>query len=403
MNGNHLFRQALKLALASTVVLGMTACHRKMESHEQAKNAATNRWLSTRSGLFLQSAQRQFDTGDLTQCERTLAEAMAMDPANARLHNLAGRVALERGQLERAYHRFHAANELDADFPDAYFFKGVVLQRWQRYDQALVAYEKAYELEADNVAYLLSIAEMHVAMDNIDAAQALLQSRVVYFDQNAGIRVALAQLFSMQRHHQQAARYLHEALLLAPDDLKIAEELALTLIAANDYERAITQLTRLCAEPKLRDRTDLQHALASSYMQTGKLNDARKVYLQITRQNAQDAEAWARLGELAFAENDLSGALHAANRAIALAPDRHQGYLVAGMVWQKRGGTEQALRMFDAAAKAAPDQALPQILRGLTFEQAGRRDDAIQAYTQALRVAPDDTRAQRLLANVTQQ
>ncbi len=403
MSGQRLFCQLVKLALATTVVLGISGCNRKMETHAESVNAANKRWLSARSGLLLQSAQRMFDTGDLTQCERTLGEALSMDPGNAKLHTLSGRVALERGQLERAYHRFQTAIELDEALPDPYFFRGIVLERWQRYEQALESYQKAYELQADNVAYLLSMAEMHVALDRAEVAKELLESRMAYFDQNAGIRVALAQLYTMSGDHERAARYLREASLLQPDDMSIVEELSLVLLASKRYDDAIMHLKRLCEAPAYRERVDLQHALASAYMHSGRLNEARERYLTITRLNREDVQAWAKLAEIAFANNDLSGALHAANRAIALAPDQHQGYLVAGMVWQRRGATEQALAMFDQAAQAAPQEALPHILRGLTFEQAGRRQEAIAAYNQALRIAPNDQRAQRLLANVTTQ
>src|SRR5690606_21385033 len=113
-------------------------------------------------------------TGDLTQCERIVAEALTMDPGNPQLHTLAGRVHVEKSQLERAYHRFEAANSLDEKYPDAYYYKGIVLERWQRYDQALIAYSKAFELQSDNVAFLLSVAQMHVSLDQLAEARSLL-------------------------------------------------------------------------------------------------------------------------------------------------------------------------------------------------------------------------------------
>jgi len=403
MNKQGIVSTVLKLMLAALVVLGLAACRGPQNTHAENKNAAHERWLAARSNLFLQSAQRQFDTGDLTQCERTLAEALAMDPGNARLHTLAGRVHLERGQLERAYHRFAAANELDDQLPDAYYYMGIVLERWQRYEQALTAYERAFELEADNVSYLMSVAEMHVALDDLVTACELLESKVVYFDQNAGIRVGVGHIYAMMGDFDKAARYLRQALLLQPDDWQVQEDLALVYVAAEQHDKAIPMLERLCAEPSLRQRTDLQQALASSYLKSGRVDRAREAYLRLTRLEPQMSEAWIRLGEIALAADDLTGALHAANRAIALAPNRHEGFLLAGLVTHKRGEYEQALRMFDRAAAAVPDNALPLILRGMTLEQAGRRDEAVTAYTQALRMQPDDTRVQRLLANVDTQ
>jgi tetratricopeptide (TPR) repeat protein len=382
----------------------ISGCGQKIESgHKKAVNAANTRWKSMRSGMMLQMAQQQFDTGDLDQAEKTLAEAIAIDAENARLHTLAGRVALERGQLERAYKRLELASSLDPKLAEVHYFRGIVLQRWSRYEDSLAAYEKATELQEDNVGFLLAVAEMLVALDRQDDAIARLEAKVATFDQNAGIRTALGQLYSMQGKKDQALAMFHQAALLRPDDVEVAEEYAQACLACGQTADAIRIYEKLVDQADKDARSDLKRSLAGAYVAADRLSDAKQVYIELTRENPQDVDTWIRLGELAWRQNDTSGALVAANRVMAVAPRRPEGYIMAGMVWQQRQRVDEALRLFDRAAVLAPESAEPVILRGLTLQRAGKQEAAAAAYQEALRRQPDDSRARSLLASVSSQ
>jgi tetratricopeptide (TPR) repeat protein len=309
-------------------------------------------------------------------------------------------VALEHGQLERGYKRLATAIELNEKHPAAHYYQGIILQRWQRYDEALAAYQKSYELQTDNPAYLLAISEMLVATDKMDEAIALLESKVTYFDQNAGIRAGLGDLMIAQRQYAKAADYYHQAALLRPDDMGIVEDLAAAQLEAGQTADAIRNLEKLTSDEKRAERRDLQRLLAKAYEDAGRMGDARDVYVKLTRTDPGDVEAWLQLGQIAWSQNDISGALLAANRATALAPKRHEGYLLTGMVWQKRGRTDEAVRNFDRAAELAPTVSEPVILRGIALQQAGKTAAAAEAYAEALRRQPNDARAQSLLASV---
>lgn len=397
MNAQWMPRRIV-LALGLTALL-MTGCE-TTNSHQKAVGAADDRWRVLRGNMTLQMAQQQFDTGDLDQAEKTLTEALTTDPKNPRMHLLAGRCALERGQLERAFQRLESAGKLDPKNPEPGYYQGIVLQRWQRFDAALEKYQQAYALRADSAAYLLAIAEMLIATDKPDEAMALLTEKVSYFDQNAGIRVALGQLHAFKREYDKAADYYRQASLLRPDDMLILERLGVAQVAGGKSADAVRTFERLLLNKDYAQRKDVRHALAQAYEQAKRPTDARDQYLRITQIDPNDSDAWVKLGEFAFGQEDLSGALSAANRVMQLAPARGEGYMLAGLVWQRRGRTDDALRMFDRAAEVSPQNNEPMILRGITLEKAGKTTAAAQAYAEALKRRPDDERAKVLLANV---
>lgn len=386
------------LLAAVALVLALAGCQK---NHEKNVNAASERYKQLRSGLVLQMAQQRFDTGDLDLAEKDVRDALTVDPENARLLTLAGRIALEKSQLERAFHLFEAAIKANPKLPDAHYYQGVVLQRWQQHDRAHACYQQAYTLQPDHPPYLLAMAEMLVALGRRDEAIDLLESKLVYFDQHAGIRLSLAQMYEMSGDMYKAADFYRQAVLLRPEDDRLAEQYALVLIAAGRHADATRALGDLLKKPGYSQRDDLKRALANVQLQAGQLREARQGFIDLTRAHPHEVNDWLRLAEVCWAMKDAGGTLSAANRVISLAPQRHEGYLLAGLVWQKRGRLEESLRMFDRAAEAAPQDAAPLILRGLALEKAGRGEAAAQAYREALQRQPDDERASRLLDAVT--
>ena len=391
----------LQVVGVGVVLLAMAGCHGNQR--QEWVDQADNRWLTLRSGVMLDLASQQFEAGDLAMAEKTLGEAMQMDPANPRLHVLAGRILLEQGRLERSYHLFNVALDLNEELPEAYYYQGLVLQRWQEYQRAHDNYRRAYELEADNVSYLLAQMEMLVQIGQLPEAESVLRSRLNYFDQSAAMRAALGHVLVMQGRANEAVPFIRQASLLDPEDLQAREQLAMALLSAGEHAQAARELAHLLDEPEMADRHDLRRLLARAHVRLERFDRARAAYLELARGPAAEAGDWIKLAELAWRAEDHGAAFHAATRAIDMAPSRHEGYLIAGMSLHQRGRLDEALSMFDRAAERAPGQAMPLIMRGLALQQAERYAAAAEAYEAALALQPENERARRLLESVSAQ
>lgn len=394
--------KSIIVALSITMLTSLTGCQRLAATHEENKSAAEERWRIIRSSQKLKIAQQQFDTGDLEQSETTLVEALIADPENPKLHLLAGRIELEKGLLERSYHRLNDALKYDETLHEAYYFRGIVHQRWKQFDKAFESYQQAYLNESDNVSYLIAVSEMMVALDRIDEAISLLKEKVFYFDQNAGIRMALSQLHETKGDFESAADYMEQAVLLRPDDMKLVGNLASLQIAAKRPKDAIRNLQRLLAKGENDTRGDLWRSLGSAFVSMDQLGDARDAYLKAIQIDRSDITAWIKLSEISLAQKNWSAALTAASRVISLDRARYEGYLLSGLIWQKRGEVDKALKNFDEASSRSADNIDALILRGITLEQVGRKQAAADAYRQASVRNPKDPRPQQLLSQVSE-
>lgn len=382
------------------IALGSVGCSMS-ETHDDAVNAAEQRWLDIRSAMVLQEAQGRFESGDLEQARQSLKEALRMHPTNPELLTLLGRIFLEQSQLELANRQFKAAIESQPNHAPAYYYRGIILQRWQKYEDSLASYRQAAQHEPTEPGYMLASAELLIYMQRIDEAEQLLLSHRDVFEGNAGLRVALAQIYRLKHEYSKAVASYREAMILEPEDQQIVEQLALTELAAGQYERSAKRLGRLLDDPDFKDRVDLQHAYAEALQGSGQLTEAKSVYLQLTRTNTRDAKAWLALGRVAWEMDDLNGALFAAEQVIHIDGTQAEPYLLAAMVWQTRDNPQQALAYLDLAVQLDSSNTTAWVLRGLAQEATKQDRAAADSYKQALKVDPQDRRAERLLNRIT--
>ncbi len=397
---NALKIAACMAAIAGTLVLaGCT----DTKAHDQSKKDAFDRWAATRAGITYSLAENQFEAGDFDMAEQTIGEAMGANPRNPDFAVLAGRIAVEKGQLERGYHYMKHAIELEPQHAQAHYQLGVIQQRWQQYDQALESYKLAFKYDPENVFGLIALSEMLVKLNRADEALYHLQSKLTYYDHNAAIRVSIARISLMRQDLDRAEQMYQEAHLLAPEDPTVLEHLAMAEYSAKRYGEAIYHLRQLQETPGYENRRDIRMALGDCYQATGKAKEARLIFLDLTRENPQDIDSWVKLGQAAWIVGDDVRLRASARQITSLAPDRFEGYLLAGMVMRKDSKPAEAIRLFERASRLSPDSSLPHILRGMTLEDAGQLRDAGDAYAAALRIDPNDQRARRLLAGIERQ
>lgn len=391
-------RIALLAAIVLLNVSALAGC--ATQSHAQAKKDAFDRWSQTRAAVMYNLAKQQFETGDLNKASQTIMTAIETKPDDPRHYELAARIAMENGQLERAHILLGEALKHDPNHAEAHYLRGVLMQRWRKYDEALASYDAAYAAKPDEVGSLLAASEMLVKLDRLDEAIDRLDAKLVYFEHNAAIRVALGRMYMLDGQHDAAARALNDAHLLSPDDLMIVEHLIRAELAAGRYASAIDRLQRLLEAGDYADRDDLRMMLADCYMAVERPGEARAIYLTLTRKNPNSVPAWIKLGQAAWIIGDVERLGQAAARVAALDPGRFEGAILMGMAAHLEGRTAQAVAYFDRAAGLDPDNTLPLILRGMTLERSGNAAAAAESYRVALTINPDDARAQQLLARI---
>jgi Flp pilus assembly protein TadD len=203
----------------------------------------------------------------------------------------------------------------------------------------------------------------------------------------------------LQGNPELATQYFEEARLLAPDDTLIVEDLIRAQIATGQFSEAEYNLARIQKTSGYQDRRDIMHMRARCLLALDRPMDARQLLIKLTQgdEGAKDVTAWIELGNVSYLLKDDRRLYEASSRAMAVAPERFEGYALRGLYHRRRGELERALESFDKAVERRGTETQPLVLQGLTLEDLGRPEQARECYEVALAQNPDDVSIAQLL------
>lgn len=400
-----LLRSAGVLCLAAVGLFG-SACGQKHGKYTSDHiSQAQERMAILKSGTEWQMAQQQFLAGDLDKALKTVNRSLAINDNVPKSHVLKGRILIEKGRLEEARDSLLTAEKLDEKNVDAQYYLGIVHEQFNQPAEALARYNKAAELDTGNPQYVVAAAEMLVQTGDLNAAEQLLNSKREAFQYNAAVRQSLGHIAQLRGDQAAAAQCFSEALLLAPDDVAILEDLAQAQFQANMFADAEFTLNRLLDNPDTADRRDFKQMKSKCLIALNRPVEARTILLELTsdKESPRDFMSWVDLGNVSVVLKDKPHLRQAAMRAIGLQPDRHEGYTLRAMSHRIEGRSEEALTATDDAIKRCGGDIAPFVLRAMIQQDLGRPFDAKATLEQALARNPNSPGVRDMLARLDTQ
>ncbi|MBK6847844.1 MAG: tetratricopeptide repeat protein [Proteobacteria bacterium] len=324
--------------------------------------------------------------GQLDQAEALAARALRSFPESALLLYLRGRLALLRGEPERAQQWLMQATQRA---PRAVLFAaalGEALRGRAEPSLALQQYQRALQLNRVHVASALGRARCLLELERLADAGRQLQ-QVLHGElraeaargQQAWAFLLLGNLHRVARDPDEARRDLQQARSLAPaTDPVFLEELAWALMAVDRVGEAETAAAAAAALMPGRPRAALLSATV--LLREGRLQEAwEQAQRASTLAEAAlvRAEVEFRLGRVEQAARELQSW-----PVVASSP---AGQLLAARVAAARGESEDALAAARELAASQPDQVEALTVVGGLLLAEGRLGEARRALEQALR------------------
>ena len=127
---------------------------------------------------------------------------------------------------------------------------------------------------------------------------------------------------------------------------------------------------------------------AIQYQQSGQLNKAKALYLEMIGINPKIAEAHCNLGSIQNTLGDNTAAQKSYLHAIALRPNYAEAHGNLGNAFCAMGHYEKAIACYEEAIIHKPKDANLHNSHGGALQQLGRHNDAIVCFTTALSLAP---------------
>lgn len=392
--------QTRSAVLTAAVVLALAGagCSKQGKYTSEGAELAQKRMAQLKSGTDWQMAHQQFLSGDLDKSLKNVDRSISLNPEVTKSHVLRGRILLEQGKLEAAREALTKAESLEPTNVEAQYFLGIVCERTSRFDEALQRYTKAGELDPANPQYVVAAAEMLIQLKRYDEASQLLESKQSQFSYNAAIRQTQGQLLMLRRDFSGAAVAFNDALLLAPDDQRIMEDLLQAQLLGRDFAQAEFTVMRLMQIPANADRKDLEVVKARCMIGLNRPVEARSMLLALTSspEFASDPSIWIDLGLVAGELNDRINLRNAGQRVMAMAGDRPEGYMFRAQFLRLDKRPQEALAFAEQAVARAGSDGSPLAVKSQILRDLGRQADAQQALASALAMDPGNRLVQNL-------
>ncbi len=372
------------------------------DPHSKNKEAALKRWDDQRAQMTYGLALQQLESGEINKAAVTTNNIIAEHPEYAQAHLLLGRIYIEQDKLNRAETTFKHTLTLAPDYPQAHYYLGIIYERWHEPEQAIQHYQKAWELENNNLAYLLALVETKTALGDYQQALNFLLEQVAHTERSSSIYVTAGNILTQQGDYDQAAEMYRKATYINPDNNAINELLAFALHRkGNSGAEAIVLFEDLCelAQSESREIPWVYHlAMGDCYMELQKFHQAQRSFERITNYDDNDPVAWTRLAQAVLARENLDHAQQCALRALSLNPRQTDALMVLGYVAMKQKNYLDGESKFQNIINLEKENVLAYCLLGQCLAAQGKNTDAKACYTQALQIDPNDALAQKLAA-----
>lgn len=305
------------------------------------------------------AARLLIQSGRSADARAPLDEALSLDPKNVFAHIQRANAALAEGRTRDAAASLVAAESLDPDLPHVQILKARVALVQSRPESALPPLDRAQAL-TDADALLGEIAQMRAqalrALGRVAEAESAL---------GAAARVSPGPALAMDRADAAlarndapaAVRLLEEALQRHQSDSALERKLGQALTAANREADAEEAFRR--AVQKASDEGQLEGAygdLSLLYQKQRREGDVRATLQTAVGKLPRSAALWGMLGAAWGRVGDLSQALSAYEKSVALKPTPLACKTLAALVFEERNDPARAVRLWRQSLALDPKQ-----------------------------------------------
>jgi cellulose synthase operon protein C len=236
--------------------------------------------------------------------------------------------------------------------PDLLFALARVEWTARRIDAARAALQKLIEIDAANIAAQLALVEIDLAQGNLQAGVTRLE----------GLRQA----------HPKAVEpsLLLARLALAKDDAKRADELIQAALQAAP------------------NRADVLNTAGLLYLDSGRFDQALRLFGDGTRSDASNPVLWLNLGRAQLGLNQRGPARESLQKALSLQPDWLPAIGALAFLEVQEGNGAAALGRIEALRKTTPNSAPLLALEGEVQLVLQKYPEAAQSFEAAAKIRP---------------
>ncbi|MHC4552582.1 MAG: tetratricopeptide repeat protein [Planctomycetota bacterium] len=294
----------------------------------------------------------------------------------------------EQGRHQQALERLTVAIESGPEHGEWYFNAALALDGMEEYDKAIEFFERALELNPDDLEILNCLGVDYTRTAQYDLALYTFD-RIEFLD--AAYEPAYCNRIithTEMEQYDKAEQMFYLAQQINPDCALCFYNIGNSLFSQGQYERAIWCWEK-CAEldpghPQIHLR------LAQACWVSGRGERARKEFIIELRGNSADIDVILDFGLYLLESGDLESAKEKFNRILEFEEEHAVAHFYLAEIHRMRGHAEQAVRLYRKAAHFDPQLPGPRYRLARICAEGGEFKKGIELLRQELRLGIDD-------------
>ncbi|QDU32915.1 TPR repeat-containing protein YrrB [Poriferisphaera corsica] len=280
----------------------------------------------------------------------------------------------EAGQWEQAYDALNLALSQNPHKPEWHYGLGLTLDAMERYEEAIVSYQRAVDLDAQDIGARMCVAVNHIRIGKPHRAIKLLEEIEALQPGTEATYCQRIAAYTQLGDHEKAEEMFYLARQIEEECPICYDFLAQSLSYRSEFKRAIW-----CWQQTLRldpSYPSVRGNLARIHMRMGNQERARRLFLRQLRVEPGDLDTLLQLAYLLIDMGyDAEGA-EKLRQALELDPALPEAHAELGQLALQRGHVDAAERRFKRAKRLDPQR--PGINLGLSIiaHKRGQLDEA---------------------------
>jgi tetratricopeptide (TPR) repeat protein len=337
------------------------------------------------SQQLLQDAYRLYTQRRVKDAQATYNQILKTDNSNALAWQGLGLTQAMNGQHREALTSFERALQLDPDLVIALNGKGTALNMLHRNEEALEAFDRAAVLEPDNAvawngkgAVLSALGQPEQAMTSFDVA--------LHFDPHYGQAWGNKGLVLRQlRRYPEALKAFEQALSYDSRSLTYWNGKGMVLSEMRRYPEAIQAFEEAVS---IGDYAPAWYGIGNVFYAQRQLSRALDAYDRAVKADPRFVKAWDRRGNVLVDMGRNYKALDSYNEAIRIDPMYAPAWNSKGSVLCQLERYQEALDAYSQALLYNPRAAQAWNGKGNAYYHLRNYELALDSYTRALRLNP---------------
>jgi Flp pilus assembly protein TadD len=243
----------------------------------------------------------------------------------------------------------------------AHYMLAYALMRQNKPKESLAAYTQAAKLRTPSPEELRSVADDYVLLNDYADANKWMTRSAEMNGKDAETWYALGRIRYSLQLFQSAVECFEKALSLAPNTVKIEDNLGLAYDGLNRSEDAMRAYRTALAWQQDSSHPSEQPMLnlAIDLIQHNRLDEALPLLNQAVAIAPRDPKIREQLGHLYLQQEQLDKAQQEFQEAVALSPDSSSFHFLLGQVYRRQGKKAEAVAEFARAKALLGDHSTP--------------------------------------------